>query len=249
MLVAAERGELKRATWAGLIGLGLASLWPLFGALIDWDVFVITQAQQGTRPTHWNLFPRFIDGTMINHSLIGRGWSLFLWIGFAASALRGRARDAAVLTVPLATYLVAIAIGSGNWTFGWYMVPLYPFLCIGAGDFLAGLWKRPGLLAGTIFVVLLVMYGLNFTLDLHWVKQPEAWPPLRRWVTITTALALAPYALAEVWKRSELAVRLARFTTVVGLAAVVALGAWFVATYDTGYETYRDFDRDTYFHR
>ncbi len=249
MLVAAERGETKRAAVAGAVGLAVASLLLVFGALVDWDVFLFTQAQQGTRPTHWSLFPRFFDATLINHNLIGRGWILFLWIGFAASVFARGARDTAVITVPLATYLVAIAVGSGNWTFGWYIVPLYPLLCLGAGDFLARLYRRPTLLAGTLFVVLLVMYSLNFTLDPDWAKQPEAWPTLRRAVTLTVALSLAPYALVQVWRDSPFLVRLARTTTLLGLAAVVVVCGYFVASYDTVYETYRDFDRDTYFHR
>ena len=34
-----------------------------------------------------------------------------------------------------------------------------------------------------------------------------------------------------------------------GLALVVVLSVHFVVHYDTVYETYYDFDRDTYFHR
>lgn len=246
MLIAAERGELKRATWAAAIGVAIASLWLAFGALIDWDVFLVTQAHQGGRPTHWGVFLRFFDATLINHNLVGRGWILFLWLAFAVSVLRRGRRDAAVLTVPLVTYLVAIAVGSGNWTFGWYMVPLYPFLCLGAGDMLAGLWRRPTLFGGALVVVLLVMYGLSFTLDPAWAMQPEAWPSLRRALTILVALSIAPYALGQVWPRSA-ARGLARAATVVALAAVVALSGYFVARYDTIYETHRDFDRHLWF--
>src|SRR5690606_34159197 len=156
-------------------------------------------------------------------------------------------RDTAILTVPLVTYLIAIAVGSGNWTFGWYIVPLYPFLCLGAGDLIAQLWRKPTLLGGALFVVLLVMYSLNFTLDPHWAKQPEAWPVIRRAVTLTVALAIAPYALVQVWPSSGLAARLSRTVTALGLATVVVLSGVFVATYDITYETYRDFDREPWF--
>jgi 4-amino-4-deoxy-L-arabinose transferase-like glycosyltransferase len=249
MLVAAERGETKRAVLAAAVGLGAASLLLVFGAIVDWDVFLLTQAKQGRRPTHWNLFPRFFDATLINHNIVGRGWVLFSWLGFAASVFSRGWRQTAVLTVPLTAYLIAIAIGSGNWTFGWYILPLYPFLCLGAGDFLARLWARPTFLAGTLFVVLLVMYGLNFLLDPHWAKQPQAWPTLRRTVTLFTALAVAPYALAQVWRRSRFCVGLARFTTAAGLALVVVVSGWFVGRYDVIFESHADFDRDMYFHR
>lgn len=249
MMVAAERGETRRAVWAAAIGLGTASLLLVFGALIDWDVFLLTQAKQGKRPTHWNLFPRFFDATLVNHNIIGRGWILFLWLGYMASAFSRGWRGRAALTVPPIAYLVAIAVGSGNWTFGWYIVPLYPFLCLGAGDFLAELWERPTFLGGTLFLVLLVMYGLNFLLDPHWAKQPEAWPSLRLWVTLFLALALAPYALAQIWRESAFCRRLARSATLAGLALVVGTSGWIVFHYDTIFESHHDFDRDSYFHR
>ncbi|HJL16592.1 MAG TPA: glycosyltransferase family 39 protein [Sandaracinaceae bacterium LLY-WYZ-13_1] len=249
MLVAAERGETKRAAFAAAIGIATAALWPLFGALLDWDVFLMTQAKQGTRPTHFNLFPRFFDSPLINHNIIGRGWTLFLWLGYVASVARRGWRGSAPVTVPLVAYLIAIAVGSGNWTFGWYIVPLYPFLCLGAGDFLARLWERPTFLSGLLFIVLLVSYGLNFVVDPHWAKQPEAWPPLRRAVTLFVALTMAPYALVQVWRDNALCRGWAKLTTALGLAAVVVLGGWFVYRYDTVYETYHDFDRDSYFHR
>ena len=41
----------------------------------------------------------------------------------------------------------------------------------------------------------------------------------------------------------------ARATTIAGLIALMLLSAFFVFTYDVRFETYHDFDRDTYFHR
>ena len=249
MLVAMERGETRKAALAASIGLSVASLWLVFGAVIDWDVFLDTQAKQGTRPTHWNLFPRFFDATLINHSVIGRGWILFLWLGAVASAFARGWRESAPVTVPLTAYLVAIAVGTGNWTFGWYIVPLYPFLCLGAGDYLARLWARPTFLTGTLFVVLLVMYTMNFTLDPAWAKTPDAWPTLRKMVSAFVVAFVGPYALVQVYQHSPGAQRLAKLATALGLAIVIAVSALFVVRYDELYERYHDFDRDMYFHR
>jgi 4-amino-4-deoxy-L-arabinose transferase-like glycosyltransferase len=248
MLIAAEK-EHRKAALAMAIGFAVASLLLVFGAVIDWDVFLFTTKQQGTRPTHWNLFPRFFDVTLINHNLIGRGWILFLWISFGATALARGVRATAPLTVPLGCYLVAMAIGSGNWTFGWYMVPLYPFLCIGAGAFLASLWEKPTLLGGVVTMTLLVMYGANFTLDIDEAKTAARWPDIRAMVTLATFGALTPFGLAQVWKDNTFIVKLARATTVLGLIALVLLCAFFVITYDVRFDSYYDFDRDTYFHR
>ncbi|MCA9608995.1 MAG: glycosyltransferase family 39 protein [Myxococcales bacterium] len=249
MLVLAERGQLRKAGLALAIGVGVSALLPIFGALIDWEAFVYTLQRQGGRPVHWNLFPRWFDATMINHNFLGRGWILFLWLGFVGAAFRRGLREMAPVIVPLVAYMCAIAIGTGNWTFGWYIVPFYPLLCVGAGLFLARLWDKPDLLSGTLFVTLLVMYTMNFTLDVHYAKQPGSWGHLRAVVTLFVVLSLAPYAAVQVWRESRLARRAARLATVLGLATVVGVSGWFVLRYDTLYESHHSLDGDEYFTR
>lgn len=247
MLIAAEK-DRRAATISAITGLATASLLLVWGAAIDWHAFVVTTAQQGTRPIHFNIFLRWFDDGLINHSVIGRGWVLFLWIGTLATVLARPFRDTAALTVPLVLYTTAISIGSGNWTFGWYAVPLYPFLCLGAGRFLADTWKQPTLFRGAMLTLVCVLYSLNFTLDVHWAKQHEAWPVLRRVVSLVVAGFLTPYCLFQVWP-TEGWKKLARASAVVGLATVVVLAGVFVVRYDTYYEEYRNFDRDVYFDR
>ncbi|HBQ09832.1 MAG TPA: hypothetical protein DEF51_01120 [Myxococcales bacterium] len=249
MLVAAEKGETRRAVLSAAIAVGISSLLLVFALVVDWEVFVMTTAKQGSRPTHWNLFPRFLDAILINHDLVGRGWSLFLWVAYGASVWSRGFKNAAVYTVPMIAYLVAIGLGSGNHTFGWYMIPVYPFLCLGTGDFLERLLRRPTFFGGGIFVTLFVMYSMNFTVPVEWAKQPEAWPGLRRDITLFLLLSLSPYALAQVWRDNRFFVKLARLWTVVGLAMVVWISADFIIHYDRSIETYFNFDRDMYFHR
>lgn len=249
MLVAAERDQLRQAGIALAIGVGVSALLPLFGAAIDWEAFVYTLQRQGGRPVHWNLFPRWFDATMINHNFIGRGWILFLWLGFVGAVFRRGLREVAPVIVPLVAYMCAIAIGTGNWTFGWYIVPFYPLLCVGAGLFLGRLWDKPDLLSGTLFVTLLVMYTMNFTLDVDYAKQPGSWGHLRAVVTLFVVLSLAPYAAVQVWRESRLARRAARLATVLGLATVVGVSGWFVLRYDTLYESHHSLDGDEYFTR
>ncbi len=231
---------------AGAIGASIASLFPVFGAWVDWRVFVETQRLQGGRPTHYNLFLRFFDDPLINMSLVGRGWLIFLWIGTLATAFRRTKREnAAIYLIPL-FYLTAIGLGSGNWTFGWYMMPIFPFLCLGAGRFIADLWEDPDFLRGWLFTLTGVMYGFNFVLDPHFAKQPPSWPGIRRDVTILIALMLVPYTLVTIFPRLR---PFARFMTALWVLSIVVLSAHFVVHYDTFYDVYRNFDRDEYFDR
>lgn len=248
MLVLAA-GRPRAALCAGAMAGGVAALWPLFGTLTAGHAFWLMQTAQATRPTHWNLFIRFFETTLINHNVVGRGWLLFLWAGTFGYLARLRWQSASVVLVPVVSYLCAIGIGSGNWTFGWYMLPIYPFLCLGGGLLLSDLWRRPSLFFGFLFVALIVFYSLNFTLDIHDAMQPPSWPGIRRMVTLSALALLAPYALAQVWPRSPWAVAAARIATVGGLAIFVFVSASYVMRYDETFDAYRDFDRRVYFHR
>ncbi|HJL03547.1 MAG TPA: glycosyltransferase family 39 protein [Polyangiaceae bacterium LLY-WYZ-15_(1-7)] len=247
MLVLAER-KWREGVLVGVIGVATSALLLLYGAVIDWDTFVFATERQGTRPVHFNIFLRWFDVTLINHSVIGRGWVLFLWLGTVASHVQRSWARSALVAAPLVFYLAAITIGTGNWTFGWYAVPLYPWLCLGCGRFLADCWQKPDLLKGTLFSVVLVMYTLNFAVDPADMKNPEHWSMLRYVISGIVFLLLAPWALVQIWPERFFR-RLARGAFAFGLAVVVVLSARFVAGYETNYETYKDFDRDVYFDR
>ncbi len=232
------------------VACGVALLLPLYGAM-DWTAFVWTTAKQATgRPMHWNLFPRFFDDPLINHSLIGRGWLLFLWLGFLGAMLHpSRSIARPTLAVPLIVYMLGMGISSGNWTFGWYNLPLYPLLCLGAGRFLADLWDRPDLLRGTLLIVLPVMYALNFTLPVEWSMQPEAWPVMRRWVTAFCAVSLVPFALAQAWPRITPFRSLARGFVAVAITLLVVLCLRFAVNFESIVDEYSNYDRREYFDR
>lgn len=247
MLVAAE-GEAKAFWISAGVGIATSALLIVYAAVIDWDVFWFTTAHQARRPMHFNIFSRWFDVTLINHNVIGRGWVLFLWLGSAVAYRRQSRRDRASWTVPLVVYLLAIAVGAGSWTFGWYAMPLLPWLCLGAGVFLADLWERPGLFGGMIVALLLLMYSLNFTFEPATMKAPTEWPMLRALILGVVAVAMAPWALVEVWNRPTFR-RVARVAMVAQMLVFVAVAARFVVTYETGFDTYENFDRDVYFDR
>ena len=248
LLVAAEGVPFREWAGVGALGTAVSALLPLFAAVGGWDSFRESLQHQSARPVHFNIFSRWFDVTLINHNVIGRGWMLFLWIGTAWS-LGGRSRSVrAPLAAPLILYMCAIALGSGSWTFGWYSMPLVPFLCIGAGLFLADLWKKPNLLGGAFLSLLLVMYTLNFLHDPAHMKAPPNWSSLRHLITAVIFALLAPWALVEIWRSAPLE-RLARFAFVTSLAIFVGVSARFVVTYDVGFERYENFDRDVYFDR
>lgn len=253
IVMIAGRGMLREALLATLAGAaGIAMLF-LYAAAIDFDAFWFsTLYQAGSRPMHWNLFPRFFSDGLINHNLIGHGHTLFLWLAYAlgigmAGSRGERGRVDPVLVLPPMVYLSAITISSGNWTFGWYIVPVLPFVAVGAGRFLASLWRDPGLFRGIVFVGLLVMYGMNFLQPVGYQTIPDVWRAARTYVTPFFAAFFVPFLLAQVHPRFF--GNWARLMTALGLVLTLATSIFFVAHYDEIFDGHHDFDRIIFFDR
>ena len=230
---------LRTGGWRALvfslsISLPLSALWPLYGVVYDARLFFFTQEIQSSRPVTFEIFPRFFDVGLINNNLVGRGWMLFLWLATMSTLHRRRAEDALVIAAPLFAYLAAIALGSGTWTYGWYVTPMLPWLTLGAGLALGDLWREPDLGRGALFVFLLVFYTLNF------VTGAEVARPI---VTGVLVAAFAPFALAAALP-TPLTRNLARATLLAGLLVVVVVSASFVARYEVLELAYHDFDID-----
>lgn len=215
-----------------------------YAAIIDWDLFWFTTRKQATlRAIHWDIFARLFTDPHINHNKVGEGTLLFLWFGYVATAWRLPRPTRAAFIVPPLLYLLMIGISSGNWTYGWYLMPVYPFLCLGAGELLAETWRRPSFLAGLLIVALLTLYLLNFTVvDIHVQRLQSLLPATRRFVTWVCLGLVLPFLAAGVF-RGALSRGLARLSLVACLLTTLAAGAIFVARYDVVYETHRDLDR------
>ena len=220
----------------------------LYGAWVDWDGFVAAARGQGHRPTHPNIFVRWFHHGLINHNTVGRGWAMFLWLAAAIEFSRQGLAQSRVLTVPLVFYWIAITVGSGNWTFGWYMMPLYPFLCLGAGAFVASLWSQPRLLGGLLLAFVLVAYSANFLFPISWLRAPENWPMLRRWISLVVVLVTVPWIGAELWP-SRPWFHLARGTWVLLLFGQLGMSGYIVWNYGDIAETHKHFDHIEYFDR
>jgi 4-amino-4-deoxy-L-arabinose transferase-like glycosyltransferase len=249
MWLTAERAY-REAIIAGAIGLSVSALLLVYGAILDWDNFWFATVYQAVnRPSHFNILLRFFDDALINQTLIGRGWLLFLWLAFVSWVSRQATSTRRVVLIPLIVYLFAIAVPSGNWTFGWYAQPLYPWLCLGAGAFFAEAFERPSLWHGMLIVGVLVMYGVNFTMTPDWAKNSEHWQLLRRSVTVYVALTMAPYALYEAFPKARTTLWLGRITTALALLGFLGLSGYIVTHYDAIRYTHEDFDRMKFFDR
>jgi hypothetical protein len=234
--------RVGRARDVGVVALGAAlgaAMLLGYGAALGWQEFLFAQETQSGRQVTFNIFLRFFHNPQINHSVVGRGWLLFLWLAAMASFFARHRANTAVLVVPLFTYLGAIGFGAGAWSYGWYVTPILPFLCLAAGRFLADLWREPELGRGAVFVLTLVLYSLNFaTSESHFFSPGTDIADARRLLLAVLVAFLAPFGLAQAfgWRAP------ARAALLGGLLTMVVVSFAFVGGYDV--EPHRDFDRN-----
>ena len=244
-LLVARHGRMRDAAVGLGTGAAVSSLLLVYGAAIDWELFwYVTRDQATMRGSTWQEFVPFFFDSLINHNRVGRGWLVFLWIAFVGAAAVRMRDEAHVVVVPTIGYLVAMGLASGGWHYGWYLLPVEPLLCIGAGWFLADLWERPDLLRGSLLVLLPVAYDMAFLYDPKWVMALSSYEPMRRWVTSFVVLFLLPFGLVSL-RRVPLTVTAARITTAVAVALAVALNVFFVLRYDMLYEAHKNLDDAT----
>jgi hypothetical protein len=79
--------------------------------------------------------------------------------------------------------------------YGWYRIPLYPFLCIGGAVFVVDMVRRPDLFRAVIFTILALLTSVHYAAaDLF--RSPWVF----RWALL---FALLPFALHYLYRESR----------------------------------------------
>ena len=91
----------------------------------------------------------------------GRGW--YLWLLLAAGVAAFRKERG--LLVPLLVYGAVIVMTADHRViYGWYRIPIYPFLCVAAGLYLETLLRDADLFVSAPFAFTAVGTGLLYAL-------------------------------------------------------------------------------------
>src|SRR6185295_9072613 len=111
----------------------------------------------------------------------GGGTYLWLWVAFAIAAFRGRddrggaapiSGDTSgrlsrltLIVLPVAVYATLLALTADHRVvYGWYRVPLYPFLCLAAGMYLEEMLEHGDLLRTFPFALTAVVSAVLYAL-------------------------------------------------------------------------------------
>jgi len=203
VLVAEGRWRLAAATLgAGVAGLGL---FVVYGAVVDWQLFVhIWTAQVGNRVGVMSAFDFITAPTGVNRRLRD-GWWILGWIAIGLLALGRIKRRELYLVWPAAAYAAAMLVIAGERQieqYGWYKLMVYPEIYVAAG-WLA--WEAVSRRSLGLLTLLLALGGATATnwwlggIGRTWVPDP----------LLLTALLLAVLLPAAIllWRRSDLRMR------------------------------------------
>jgi len=131
----------------------------------------------------------------------GGGTYLWLWVAFAIAAFRGRDDGDAsaagdgrgrlsrltLLVLPVAVYATLLALTADHRVvYGWYRVPLYPFLCLAAGMYLEEMLEHGDLLRTFPFALTAVVSAVLYAL-------PEPVGQSRPTLYLLAAAVLLPF--------------------------------------------------------
>ena len=149
------REGLTVATIAAAI-LGLYFVW---GSWVDFDVFWGIVRAQASQASSFDAAWRFLtEAKLVQVSLpFAVGWTLWLWLAVAYVA----PRDELPAVAAVCFLLVISSVVRVEWIFGWYWVPMFPFLCVAGGVYLYDLVRRPDIVRGGLFVLTAIFMTIH----------------------------------------------------------------------------------------
>ena len=156
-----KKDKLKKLTKTFLIGISGLIAFFVYGAIIDWKVFMDVFVAQS------NLF--YGAGADILFSVIIRnsiadfftsGWILLGWISaFIISFSEWKKeRGSTIITIALMSYLI-VFLFFGSEGYGWYRFPFIPFLIISISRLVERLYLKPNLFV--IFSLFILPLGVS----------------------------------------------------------------------------------------
>jgi hypothetical protein len=163
--IATPPANWKRAIRLLGASLAVAALYPLYGLLVDAEAYLaVVTWLSSSYPVigedlarKFLILPRFILEPKASAGIpLIDGWILLGWLSILML------RRSLPIVIPFAAYLLALmaTIHSSN-LFGYYVIPVLPFLCMAAGRLMERVFSKPGFFLSFLFVGLVVLPELG----------------------------------------------------------------------------------------
>ena len=210
LLLGASR-RWKGVTVVGATAAAAALAYLAYGALYGWGTFTTILELQASKVVAVRTLLDLAGISRIVELQFGTGWYLWLAVAAAWMALGPHRR----VLAPLGLYFLVLCLTADTRAvYGWYRLPLYPFLCLAGGKFLSEWWEERDLSRGFLFAVTALATTFYHLLPATAERSRPA-----VWAVFGIACA-AP--LADLLLPSRLGGRLRRWGVALSLAAFFA---------------------------
>jgi 4-amino-4-deoxy-L-arabinose transferase-like glycosyltransferase len=182
---------------AGFLGLYLVYAWAY-----DFGIFLeVVRAQSTVKWASFESLLELLRGKVVD---LHFGGGLYLWLLLSAGVVAFRKERA--LLLPLAIYASLMVLTADfRVIYGWYRIPLYPFLCVAAGIYLEEMVEASDLSRTFPFAITALATGLIYSL-------PSAYAQSKPAVALFAVVAVVPYVVRLAHERPA-TVRGARVAT------------------------------------
>lgn len=202
VILLAER-EFRAFWWVVAATVAGILVYPLYGALVNWHLFLeIVLSQNQNRQNLLTIFNFIAAPTGVNRSLHD-GWWLLGWIGLVVLAVVGGRRGGWFLVWPAVAYALVILVLAGSAQtaqYGWYKVIVYPQVYLGVAGLAWWAFRRCSV-AGYALVL-----GLGGATATNWLFEGTGtgWAPSPLLLLALLAVLLGPAVFAtwsDTWRR------------------------------------------------
>ncbi|HZM71209.1 MAG TPA: glycosyltransferase family 39 protein [Candidatus Cryosericum sp.] len=181
LLMSAKRWR-DAALVAG-IAAGSVVLYVLYAWRYDLGIFLsVLRSQSTSKWVSLEAIPDLLSGKAVV-KFFGRGSYLFLLLAGGVAAFR---KERALLLPPVLYATILALTADHRVVYGWYRIPLFPFLCVAAGLYLEAMLEEADLPRAFPFAATAVATGLLYAL-------PEPLASSRTLMVGFAALALLPF--------------------------------------------------------
>jgi len=189
-LILGGKGFRKEAYITLGIGGVIVAGYLLYSYLINAVAFYnLENLRTSHQTTKFNIVLKYLKEPKITMAYAPFGMGYLLWFWFVVVYSTGKKRN---LVVPGTTFIYLMtlcAVSKYGQTFGWFMIPLYPFMAIAGGVFMRDFISRPNTARALLLLLLLIAVPLNKILpdNLH----NESW--LYRYYLVSGILPFLAY--------------------------------------------------------
>lgn len=158
-----------------VIFLGFLSLFTLMGYVYDWPLFVKTFIGNSERTYgigFQSIYELITTSKVTGNVYLTDGWITAGWLSIGYLFIKNNFEKYKLILLPFVAYL-GIYILFGSESFGWYRIPLYPFIFLSTAIFLWEGYKKLSLLFPSLIMMAIpIGVALNKLTAIHKMDLP-----------------------------------------------------------------------------